>query len=303
VAERRSVLSELDVRPRVLVPVLKGQMARPIVSVGDALLAFPGASGSLLAIVEADPTVPGSLAPQSERRRDMLRWVAGLDYDGLQKRRLNVTLRVAADVVGYIRDAVADTESTTLVLQLPTALSPRHHRLNAMVAQLAVGLPADVLFVRSDVYSPDRAIAPRSILVPIRGGPSARVVAATAAALADSLGSALTILHVQSDSQHPDRARRERRNFVRIVDEMRRPTTIVRYVHGDVPSKRILEEAAGYDLVIIGSWLNPLQPQVLVGRGLMRTVHRLRCPVVVVRPKNSDRRSDVEETAKSGPGS
>ncbi len=51
VPDRRSVFPELGARPRVLVPVLKGQMARPIVRIGDAFLTFPGASGSLLALV------------------------------------------------------------------------------------------------------------------------------------------------------------------------------------------------------------------------------------------------------------
>ena len=285
--ERRSVFPELGTRPRVLVPVLKGQMARPIVSIGDALLAFPSASGSLLALVEADPTIPGSLATQDERRRDMLRWVAGLDYEGQQRRRMKVTMRVTADVVGSIRDVVAETESTTLVLELPTTLSPRRHRLSTLTAQLAVGLPADILFVRSSEALPSREIAPRSILAPIRGGPSARIVAATAAALADAYGSALTLLHVQSDSQHPDRARREWKSFGQIVEQMRRPTTIVRQLHGDAPAGWILEEAVVHDLVIIGSLLNPQQPQALVGRGLMRTVRRLQCPVVVNRPKQA----------------
>ncbi len=285
--ERPSVFPELGARPRVLVPVLKGQMARPIISIGDALLAFPGASGSLLALVEADPTIPGSLATQIERRRDMLRWVAGLDYEGRQRQRMNITLRFTADVVGNIRDVVADTESTTLVLELPTTLSPRRHRLSAIAAQLAVGLPADVLFVRSDPARPDREIAPRSILAPIRGGPSARIVAATAAALADAYAGALTVLHVRSISQHPDRSRREWRNFERIVEDMRRPSTIVRQRHSEDPARCILEEAIGYDLVIMGSWLDPGQPQILIGRGLMRTVRQLQCPVAVVRPRHT----------------
>ena len=283
--DRRYIYPELGARLRVLVPVLKAQMARPIVSIGDALLAFPGATGSLLGLIEADPTIPGSVVTHVERRRDMLRWIAGLDYERGQTRRMNVTLRVAADVVAYIRDAVADTESTTVVLEMPTTSSPRRHRLGAIASQLAVDPPADMLFVRSDLGSPDREITPRSILVPIRGGPSARIVAATAAAIADAFGSQLTLLHVQSDSQHPDRSRRERRIFGRIVEEMHRPSAVVNLVRDESPARCILERSTAHDLVIMGSWLNPEQPRILVGRGLMRAVHRVRCPVIVVRPK------------------
>ncbi|HYM65744.1 MAG TPA: universal stress protein [Patescibacteria group bacterium] len=258
-------------------------MAKPIVSIGDALLAFPGASGSLLALIEADPTISGSVATNMERRHDMLRWIAGLEYSRELPRRMNVTLRVAADVVGYLRDVVAETESTTVVLELPTATSPRRHRLAALASQMAIDPPADLLFVRSHSGSLGREIAPRSILVPIRGGPSARIVIATASAIASAFGSALTLLHVESDFQHPDRSRRERRAFERIVDEMDRPSTAVNLVRGEAPARIILERSAGHDLVIMGSWLNPERPSVLVGRNLMRAVNRMRCPVIVVR--------------------
>lgn len=306
-AERRPVFPELGARPRVLVPVLKGQMARPILSIGDALLAFPGASGSLLALVEADPNVAGRLATQDERRREMLRWVAGLDYAGLDyegqlRRRMKVTLRVTADVVSGIRDVVAETQTTSLVLEWPTTLSPRRHRLSALTAQLVVGLPADILLVRSNAARPNREIAPRSILAPIRGGPSARIVAATAAALADAYGSALTLLHVQSASQHPDRSRREWKTFEQIVEEMRRPSTNVRQFRGEDPAGGILDEAAAHDLVIVGSRLNPQKPQVLVGRALMRAVRRMQCPVVVIRPKDTGWLATADRATQVGAG-
>jgi nucleotide-binding universal stress UspA family protein len=201
---------------------------------------------------------------------------------------MKVTLRVTADVALSIREAVADTAATSLVLEWPSAASPRRHRLRSLTAQFAVGMASDVLFVRADPLFPRREIAPRSILAPVRGGPGARAVAATAAAMADAYGCALTMLNVQSESQHPDRTRRERRNFGQVVEEMRRPTTIVREVRGESAPDAILEEAANHDLVIMGSWLNPQQPQTLIGRGLTQTVRRLTCPVVVVRPKNLD---------------
>lgn len=285
--DRHFLFPKFGSRPRVLVPVLKGQLARPIMSIGDALLAFPGTSGSLLALIEANPNLPVGLETQDERPRDMLRWLAGLDYESKQRRRMKVVLRLSADVASSVRDAVAETRSTNLVLEWPTIRSPRRHRLSAMAVQLAGRLPADVMLVRSDPTAPNREVAPRSILAAIRGGPGARIVAATAAALADVYGCALTLIHVESASQHPDRSRREWETFEEIVEEIRRPSTAVRQRPGDSPADGILEEAAGHDLVIIGSRLDPRQPKVLVGRGLMRMVRRMQCPVVVIRPKQS----------------
>jgi len=271
-------------RPRILAPVLMGQMARPAISIGDALATSPGGTGNLLALVEIRAGRGNEVFAQERRRRDMLRWVAGLEYGGDVRRRLNVTLRMTAKVASSIRDAIVETETTSLVLEWPTIASPRRHGLVDLTRQLLPDLGTDIVFVRSML--PNQAIMPRSILASIRGGPSARVVATIAAALADAYGSALTLLHIQTDSQHPHRSRREWESFEQIVEEMNRPSTIARLHHHDSPAAGILEEAVGHDLVIIGSRLSLLSPNVLVGRDLLRMVRRLGCPVVMVRPKH-----------------
>ena len=285
ISKRDFQVTTLGTRPRVLVPVLKGQMARPAISIGDALLTLPGASGSLLALVEVPAGPTRGLVAQDDRWRDMLRWVAGLDYGPDLLRRLKVTLRLTADVASSIRDAIAETRATSLVLEWPTITSPRRHRLSVLTDQLLDDPATDVMFVRSDPKAPSREIAPRSILAPIRGGPSARFVASTAAALADAFASKLTLLHVQTESQHPDRSRREWATFEQIVEQLHRPSTVVRMRHDDSPEAGIAEEVAGHDLLIIGSRQDPLRPKALVGRALMRVVRRLERAVVVVRPK------------------
>jgi nucleotide-binding universal stress UspA family protein len=276
--------SHLGTRMRVLAPVLMGQMARPAISIGDALASSPGGSGNLLGLVEIRAGRDNEVFAQEQRRRDMLRWVAGLEYVGDVRRRLSVTLRMTANAASSIRDAIAETEATSLVLEWPTLESPRRHGVSDLIRHLLPDKGINIAFVRSN--APDRAIAPQSIMASIRGGPSARVVASTAAALADAYGSALTLVHIRTDSQHPDRSRREWESFEQIVQEMQRPSTIVRLHHHHDPAAGILEEAAGHDLVIIGSRLNPSNPNALVGRQLLRVVRQLQCPVVMVRPKH-----------------
>jgi nucleotide-binding universal stress UspA family protein len=118
--------------------------------------------------------------------------------------------------------------------------------------------------------------------------------------LADAYGSALTLLHVQTDSQHPDRSRREWESFEQIVEELHRPSTMARLHRHDNPASGILEEAAGHDLVIIGSRLSPSNPDVLVGRGLLRMVRQLDCPVVMVRPRNVTQSEPAYPVARNG---
>jgi len=280
----RVYLSHLTTRPRVLAPVLMGQMARPAISVGDAIASSAGGSGNLLGLVEIRAGRDNEVFAQEQRRRDMLRWLAGLEYGGEVRRRLRVTLRMTANAASSIRDAIAETEATSLVLEWPTTASPRRHGLSDLIRQLLPDRGVDIAFVRSN--DPNQAIAPRSIMASIRGGPSARVVASTAAALADAYGSALTLVHIRTDAQHPDRSRREWESFEQIVEEMQRPSTVVRLHHHNDPAAGILEEAIGHDLVIIGSRLSLQTPSGLVGRQLLRVVRQLQCPVVMVRPRS-----------------
>ena len=276
--------SSLGTRPRVLVPVLMGQMARPAISIGDALASAPGGSGSLLGLVEIRAGRDTEVFAQEQRRRDMLRWIAGLEYGGDVRRRLSVTLRMTANAASSIRDAIAESETTSLVLEWPSVASPRRHGLSDLFRQLLSDKGINIALVRSSASQ--EAIAPRSIMASIRGGASARVVAATAAALADAYGSALTLVHIRTELQHPDRSRREWESFEQIVEELQRPATNVRLHYHDDPAAGILEEAVGHDLVIIGSRLNPRNPNALVGRQLLRAVRQLHCPLVLVRAKH-----------------
>lgn len=284
IARGRVWMTHAGTRRRVIAPVLLGQLARPAISIADALATSPGGSGNLLALVEIRAGRDNEVFAQERRRRDMLRWVAALEYGADIRRRIAVTLRMTANAASSVRDAVAETEATSLILEWPTITSPRRHGLTDLSRQLVQDRATDMLFVRSNF--PHKAIAPRSILASIRGGPSARTVAATAAMLADAYGSALTLVHIRTDSQHPDRSRREWASFERIVDEIDRPSTMVRLHQNDSPARGILEMAEGHDLVIIGARLSLAKANVLVGREIFRMVRNIGCPVVMVRPKH-----------------
>ena len=90
---------------------------------------------------------------------------------------------------------------------------------------------------------------------------------------------------MQTDTQHPDRSRREWDSFDQIVEELRRPATQVRVVRHDRPAAGILEEALGHDLIVIGSRLNQSRAGALLGREIDRILRRLEASVVMVRAK------------------
>ena len=279
-----------------------GQMARPAISLGDALATSSGGSGNVLGLVEIRAGRDNEVFAQEQRRRDMLRWVAGLEYPGDGRRRLSVSLRITANLASSIRDFAAENQTTSLVLEWPTVSSPRRHGLIDLSRQLLPDRGTDIVFVRSNPRAPNEAIAPRTILAAIRGGSSARVVASIASALADAYGSALTLTHIQTESQHPDRSRREWDTFEQIVDELHRPSATVRVHHHENAATGLLEETIGQDLVIIGSRLSPSKPDIPIGRGLQRIVRQLDCPVVLVRPRHLSPTDSTHAVASNGHG-
>src|SRR5207245_10800590 len=103
-----------------------GQMARPAISIGDALASSPGGSGNLLGLVEIRAGRDNEVFAQEQRRRDMLRWIGGLEYGGDVRRRLRATLRLTANAARSIRNAIAETDTTSLGREWPTAARPRH---------------------------------------------------------------------------------------------------------------------------------------------------------------------------------
>jgi nucleotide-binding universal stress UspA family protein len=118
--------------------------------------------------------------------------------------------------------------------------------------------------------------------------------------VADVFGSVLTLLHLQTDSQHPDRSRREWNSFEEIVDELGRPATIVTVRRRDTVARGILEEAAGHDLVMMGSRLDPTKPNLLIGRDLDRMLRHLDSPVVMLRIRSAARPEAARVSAANG---
>jgi len=277
-----------------------GQAARPIISLGDALAASPGGSGHMLALVEIRSGRDNEVFAQEQRRRDTLLWLAGQEYSNDVRHRMGLSLRMTANVASSVRDAIAEYGSTILVLEWPTTTSSRRHGLSDLTRQLLPDATTDLLFVRSNPRAQNQVTAPRSILASIRGGPSARAVAYTAAALADVFGSVLTLLHIQTGSQHPDRSRREWHSFEEIVDQLSRPATIVTVRRRESVARGILEEAAGHDLVMMGSRLDPAKPNILIGRELDRMLRHLDSPAVMMRVRSAARSEPGRVSASNG---
>jgi len=263
----------------VIIPILGSRSAPVLVAIGAALVRQRGGTGSLLGVVEvpAGKPIAGGVTV-ARRYRSLLRRMAAIE--NREAAGLGTEVRVTHDVAQGIREAVYESAAELLVLQWP-GLSVRRG-VNAIIANLVSDPPADLVLVRPDPVHPESLTA-TSILVPVRGGPSARLALGTGAALAHAFEARVTAMHVYRTPLTPDRRRKESEHFHELVAVLAHPEAEIVEVDSTQPGAAILEEAAGHDLTVLGAQAELAGAPTLVSSSLARAVRRLPGTVLLVK--------------------
>jgi nucleotide-binding universal stress UspA family protein len=269
--------------PRVLVPIIRGQVAAPILSVADAIARSGSERGLVLGLVETSASDKPQVGA-TERSRDLLRWIAATGHGtaAVDGSRLKIQTRITSDAGRSIREATLETQSNMVVLEWPAATSPRRHRLEAIIRSLATDPPARLVIARLDPGQTGR-FAPRSVLAPLRGGANARIALSVAVALAKEARATLTLLHVYDSHHHPARQEREAAAFRDLVQEVRSINPVVLELVAPDPVVVLLGECIKYDAVVLGAHSNETRPGIVVGPTLESFVQSLPKTVVLTR--------------------
>ena len=267
---------------RVLVPLVRGQTARPLLSFGDALLSdqTPG-DGVVLGIVENARHNHSLPTADLDRVREMLKWIAQADYDHDGKPAMSVEVRFTADAAEGIRAAVQEHGSGIVVLGYPWLTEPRQHRLRAVCEALLDPVPADMVLLRPARDAMDAPICPGSILIAVRGGPHENLIARIARAFTRNCGSRVTLLHVHRPGDHQDRRRRSEEVLQRFAERLVGAEVTIEMAENASPMAEIVRAAASHDMVIAGSHLAPQRSKVLLSPPLRYLVSRCEATVVV----------------------
>lgn len=271
-------------RGRVLVPIIRGQSAAPLLSLGDAIARRSSTQGVVLGLVEVPPSSGVLQMAVANRSRELLRWIAATDYamQPVEGGWLTVQTRVASDVAGGIREAALETESDMVLLEWPCHKSPRRYRLEAVLRSLALDPPAKLVIARPDPQAKG-PLTPRSVLAPLRGGSNASLALSVAAALATQTGAQLTLMHVYDSDHHPDRTQREAAVFHELVQAVRILDPVVLEFIAPDPAATLLWAGSEYDAVVMGAHAEPGRAGMLVGPGLESVVHGLPRTVILTR--------------------
>lgn len=269
---------------RVLVPLVRGQSAASLLSIGDAIAGDCQSRGVVLSLVEIPSRWSGMVTSAVVRSRDLLRWIAATDYEAdCRSDRLSIQSRFTSDPAASIREALLETQCDTVLAEFPHADAPRRHRLERILRELSNAVQVNLVVARPDPAANGKATRPKSVLVPLRGGANAWLALGVGRALASWSQARLTLLHVYNPDHHHALREHERSVFHELKSSAAAAASeVLEVVNQDVASA-ILGVAADHDAVVLGAHSNPSRAGILAGPMLSSVINRLDKTVILTR--------------------
>jgi amino acid transporter len=194
-------------------------------------------------------------------------------------------LRLGRDVGKSIISAALEREANLMVVGWPGHIHHQDEAFGTILGLLAKNPPCDLAVVRFR-----RSGAPRRILVPIAGGPNARLALELALAQADALAQdgqvepeivALNLV-LNSSNPRPDALDQRRQALLQELEFGDLPIDL-RVVFADDIVQGILREATGFDQIIVGASEEGLLEQTLFGSIPQRVAEEALATVIMVK--------------------
>jgi nucleotide-binding universal stress UspA family protein len=270
---------------QMLVPILRAQTATAVLSVADALSAANAGQGHVLGVVEVPRGPTDNLAARvAQRRHELLRWIAAIDaHKPGQRSGLAIQMRVCHNVSLGIREAVYESGSNLILIEWPGLSSRRPRILSSVLDDLASTPPADLLLVRPSAHTGEEPLTVRRVLVPIRGGPNARLALMAAVSLGAIHSADVTALHIYGSEHHPRRRAAEVDLVHDLLSEFRYPKLDLVERDAENVGEVIREQGAGYDVIVLGAYAEASQPQVLVQSLLTPSLRHLGGTIILAK--------------------
>jgi len=260
---------------RVLVPVVYGCDLSMVVAFAHAL----DAEVVLLGMVRMQPGEP--LSAGASRAREVRTLLRGLAQEGHAhyKARVRVSYAPWDDLCAVI----ARDNPNLLLLEWGCHLQA----LGVTPQQALASPPCDVAILRGPM-----PFESHKVLVPVRGGPHAELALRVGLALrADTL----TPLHLRQDPSAPTEA--PFRGLEHVLKQM--PDARLRVETTSDPAQTILNQAGGFELVILGATAQPLQSGTSLGPVADRVLRECPAGVVAVKTRRRMRAAVDSEAAGS----
>jgi glucosyl-3-phosphoglycerate synthase len=270
-----------------------------------SVAAATGANVRVLSVIEAPPdeSLSTSALDAQERRKTIAAWNRAWADNYRAGLAADATLEPGRDPLPDIQPVV--TVATAGTYWTEVANAAHVHECGMLIAaNAAAGAPVDGMVLLQHELSCDSAVVrpphpgggaavpslagrPR-ILLPARGGPHASLALRIAGALTVEREGELTMLHVlQQDMPERQRAREER-PFTALLSQAGLPqdTKQVWAVGRSVPEV-IMQQAKGYDLILLGAPVAQRGSEFSLGRVASNILKNAEATVVIVKTAGS----------------
>ena len=242
---------------RVLIPTTNPSRTGPLLKAVSPFLNAEDSRGTLLGVIEMAPERPLSEGVEVARAyRALLSRITRYAERGPGELRGQV--RIAHVAAQGIREAVLETDTNLLVLEAASQTPRRDGLWVNAVEDLLVDPPCDVALVRPDT-------APiRSVLVPVRGGPSAQLALRLAATVCKETGAELCVLHIFNPRISAESQKREESAFLKLSSTVDVPVRRITLLSASV-REAIIREAAQHQMVVLGATLSLMHRPMVLG--------------------------------------
>jgi glucosyl-3-phosphoglycerate synthase len=259
---------------RVLIPTLAPTQAGKLLRLATSFTAAPESGGTLLGIIEvpsydspARPPVP------SEAYRTLLAQTTRIATRATTP--LVPLVRIAHVAAQGIREAAL--EAGTNLLLLESGARDDGAWTNAL-EDLLYDPPCDVAVLRTEAAAPPIT----SILLAVRGGPSAELAVQLARTIRASTGATLTLLHIFDPRQSSEERAREEQTFAGLTAQVNGPVIELKGSSTNV-RQAIIKEAERHQLLILGATRSLMHRPMVLGAPMQRMLRRLPGTVMIVK--------------------
>lgn len=258
----------------ILIPTVDGPPSTGVIELAQSLLRQRGGEGTVLSVVEVPPERSLSEgAMVVRRRRSRLRKLSALT----EGRELRTEVRTAHSVEQGVRDAAGEMASSLMVVNWRPA---RGRSARGTLERLVADPPCDLVFVKS---GPESEI--RSVMVPARGGPQARLALRVAECLARQRGAVLSLVHIVSPRWDDYQRSMEERFFHAVRDGVTYDNIEEIEIEAESIVDALLHEGSRHDVVVMGATARDERSSYLLGPIPEAAVRSLDCTVVVVKTR------------------
>jgi uncharacterized hydrophobic protein (TIGR00271 family) len=267
-----------EVAYRVLVPIASPATAGTLLRLAGALARQQAGEVLALQVVVVPDQVPleaGHLRARASRTL-LERAMIQANEEGFA---IQPMTRVARNVAQGILDTADEEGVNLIVLDWRGDTRPFGASMGPVIDAVIRDAPCDVTVVKGHEWE-----QVDKILVPTAGGPNSARAARLAMVLSESYGSQVTALYVQSGQAPPERMEENRRRIAQTLEGLQfscPPEQKV--ITADSVIEGIVEEAAGYDLVLLGASEEAVFDKFVFGNIPQQIAARVPKTVIMVR--------------------